>query len=182
VKWITFLVFIFPFFCWSAPYPATGSSALTEPEYGFYFQHKGFNLKTIGTDWVPMASPNSGLLDTIRLSSKDKQKTGSLSVRTDKVSKSVSLSLYAKKWMRDYPSYGFEVLAAKNFQLNGSPALVVDMLSRTKNKQLRQVIFKNEDRVAILTCMDSKDTFKFSIESCNHIIKTFTWVENQKLQ
>lgn len=176
---VAFLILLFPFFSWSAPYPATSSSALTEPENGFYFQHKGFNLKTAGTDWIPMASPNSGLLDTIRLGSKDTQKTGTLSVRTDKVSKNVSLSLYAKKWMRDYPSYGFEVLSAKNFQLNGSPALVVDMLSRTKNKQLRQVISKNEDQVAILTCMDSRDTFKVSIESCNQIIKTFSWLPTQ---
>ena len=77
--------------------------------------------------------------------------------------------------MRDYPSYGFEVISAKNFTLNGSPALVVDMLSRSKNKQIRQVVLKKEDRVAIMTCLDNRSTFETALVSCNQIMKSFSW-------
>lgn len=157
-----------------APYPATSTSAFTAPEKGLYFLHKGFNLKTEGTDWVPVASSEKSLLDTVRFGPKG-EKDGSLSVRTDKVSKEASLELYTRKWMRDYPSYGFEVVSAKNFTLNGSPALVVDMLSRAKNKQIRQVILKNEDRVAILTCLANKATFSKTLVNCNQIMKSFSW-------
>ncbi|WP_413943437.1 hypothetical protein [Bdellovibrio sp. HCB-162] len=164
-----------PLISLAAPYPATSSSALTAPEKGLYFLHKGFTLKTEGTNWVPVPGSEQSLLDTVRFSSKDNPKDGSLSIRTDKVAKTASLDLYTRKWMRDYPNYGFEVISAKNFTLNGSPALVVDMLSRSKNKQIRQVILKNEDRVAIMTCLDDKANFNKALQNCNQIMKSFSW-------
>lgn len=174
MKHLLILLFILPFLAIAAPYPATSTSALTAPEKGLYFLHRGFTLKTEGTNWVPVSSSEQSLLDTVRFSS-NASKDGSLSIRTDKVAKSASLDLYTRKWMRDYPNYGFEVISAKNFTLNGSPALVVDMLSRSKNKQIRQVILKNNDRVAIMTCLDNKDTFNKSLQNCNQIMKTFAW-------
>lgn len=172
---LSLLAVLIPLPSLAAPYPATSSSALTNPEKGLYFLYKGFTVKTEGTNWVPSSNSES-LLDTVRFSPKDKKiKEGSLSIRTDKIAKNASLELYTRKWMRDYPNYGFEVLSAKNFTLNGSPALVVDMLSRSKNKQIRQLILKNDDRVAILTCVDNKDTFTTSLQNCNQIMKSFTW-------
>lgn len=160
----------------AAPHPATSTSALTSPEKGLYFLHKGFSLKTEGSKWVPVANVDT-LLDTVRFASPENSKTGSLSIRTDKVAKDASLDLYTRKWMRDYPNYGFEVLATKKFTLNGSPALLVDMLSRSKNKQIRQVVLKNEDRVAIMTCLDDKESFSSSLVQCNQIMKSFTWTK-----
>lgn len=144
--------------------------------------HKGFVLKTEGTSWRPVAKMEESLLDTIRFAAKDSPKQGSLSIRTDKIAKTASLELYTRKWMRDYPNYGFEVLAAKNFTLNGSPALVVDMVSRSKNKQIRQVILKKEDRVAIMTCLDNRDTFSKALENCNQIMKSFAWNPSEEKQ
>ncbi|MEN0057905.1 MAG: hypothetical protein AAGB31_03650 [Bdellovibrio sp.] len=158
----------------AAPYPATSSSSLTNPEKGLYFLHKGFTLKTEGTQWIPLPTEES-LLDTVRFGPSDPTQQGSLSVRTDKVASNASLDLYARKWMREYPNYGFEVVSAKNFTLKGGPALVVDMLSRSKNKQIRQVILKNKEQVAILTCLDDKDKFARSIQTCNQIMKSFSW-------
>ncbi len=179
MRYLLVLFLHLPFVALAAPYPATSSSALTTPEKGLYFLHRGFTLKTEGTDWVPVSNSEQSLLDTVRFSSKENSKSGSLSIRTDKVAKNASLELYTRKWMRDYPNYGFEVISAKNFSLNGSPALVVDMLSRTKNKQIRQVILKNEDRVAIMTCLDDKKNFSKSLQSCNQIMKTFAWSSQQ---
>ena len=160
----------------AAPHPATSTSALTAPEKGLYFLHKGFSLKTEGTTWVPVANVDT-LLDTVRFAPREMAKGGSLSIRTDKVSKEATLDLYTRKWMRDYPNYGFEVLATKKFSLNGSPALLVDMLSRSKNKQIRQVVLKNNDRVAIMTCLDDKESFSKSLVQCNQIMKSFAWIQ-----
>ncbi|WP_413558792.1 hypothetical protein [Bdellovibrio sp. HCB209] len=165
-----------PLLAFAAPYPATSTSALTAPEKGLYFMHKGFTLKTEGSTWTTVATSEDSLLDTIRFADKNNPDAASLSVRTDRVAKNASLDLYTRKWMRDYPSYGFEVLATKQFNLNGNQALIVDMLSRAKNKQIRQVVLKNDDKVAIMTCLDSKDTFSKSLQQCNQIIKTFSWV------
>lgn len=160
----------------AAPHPATSSSALTAPEQGLYFLHKGFRLKTEGTSWAPVAEESS-FLETVRFAAKNSKEKGSLSIRTDAIAKNASLELYARKWMRDYPSYGFEVLSAKNLTLNGQPALVVDMLSRSKNKQIRQVILKKDNRVAVMTCLDDRATFNKSLQSCNRIMESFTWRE-----
>lgn len=159
----------------AAPHPATSTSALTAPEKGLYFNFRGFNLKTAGTNWVGLNSSES-VLDTVKLGPAGASGIDtSLSVRTDKLSKNANLELYTRKWMRDYPSYGFEVLASKSFSLNGSPALLVDMLSRSKNKQIRQVILKNEDVVAVMTCMDQREKFDQTLAQCNQIMKTFAW-------
>ena len=159
----------------AAPYPATSSSALTAPDKGLYLVHKGFTVKTEGTDWLPVEQQGESILDTVKFKAKDPAATASLSVRTDKLAKNVSLELYTKKWMRDYPNYGFEVLTTKNITLNGSPALLVDMISRSKDKQLRQVILKRDDKVAVMTCMDSRDGFTKALPQCNQIMKSFTW-------
>ncbi|WP_347358281.1 hypothetical protein [Bdellovibrio sp.] len=174
MKKLLALLILAPVTALAAPYPATSSSALTNPEKGLYFLHKGFTLKTEGTSWVPQANSEQSILDTVRFAAKDNGK-GTLSIRTDKIAKNASLDLYTRKWMRDYPNYGFEVISAKNFELNGSPALVVDMLSRAKNKQIRQVILKHEDRVAVMTCLDDKATFSESLKNCNQIMKSFAW-------
>ncbi|HEY1079953.1 MAG TPA: hypothetical protein VGE46_07640 [Bdellovibrio sp.] len=178
-KLLGFLILV-PLFAQSAPYPATSTSALTTPEKGLYFLHKGFTVKTEGSEWIPVGKSEKSLLDTVRFAAKDKPQKGSLSIRTDKVAKTASLELYTRKWMRDYPNYGFEVLSAKNFTLNGSPALVVDMLSRSKSKQIRQVILKNEDRVAIMTCLDDQANFNSSLKQCNQIMKSFSWNAAEK--
>lgn len=174
----TFLLFLLlPFSTWAAPHPATSTSAFTAPEKGLYFLHQGFVLKTDGSTWLPVAETEASQQDSLRFAAKENPQGAYLSVRTDKVAKSASLELYTRKWMRDYPNYGFEVLASKQFSLNGQPALIVDLLSRSKGKQLRQVVLKNEDKVAILTCMDGKESFNKSLQQCNQIIKTFQWTK-----
>jgi hypothetical protein len=171
-----FLIFnVFTSLAGAAPYPATGSSALTAPEKGLYLLHKGFTVKTEGTDWVPVQPQDDSILDTVKFKGKDPAATASLSVRTDKLAKNVSLELYTKKWMRDYPNYGFEVLTTKSITLNGNPALLVDMISRSKDKQLRQVILKRDDNVAVMTCMDSREGFVKALPNCNQIMKSFSW-------
>lgn len=164
-----------PLLALAAPHPATSTSALTAPEKGLYFLHKGFTLKTDGSTWLPVATSESNLLDTVRFAAKENPQGGYLSVRTDKVAKSATLDLYTRRWMRDYPNYGFEILSSKQFSLNGQPALIVDLASRSKNKQIRQVVLKNEDKVAIMTCMDDRESFSKSVQQCNQIIKTFQW-------
>jgi hypothetical protein len=176
VRTLIALLLLSPLTSFAAPYPATSTSALTAPEKGLYFLHKGFSVKTDGSTWTPIATSEDSLLDTVRFADKNAPDAASLSVRTDRVAKNASLELYTRKWMRDYPNYGFEVLATKQFNLNGNQALIVDMLSRAKNKQIRQVVLKNEDKVAIMTCLDNKDSFTKSLKECNQIIKTFTWV------
>lgn len=162
----------------AAPHPATSTSVLTNPQQGFYFQSQGFNLRTSGTDWLPTPQNQDSLFESARFTPKGSlDSTASLSVRTDTLSKQSNLESYAKKWMRDYPSYGFEVLGAKSFAVSGSPGLVVDMVQRNKSKQLRQVILQQGQQVAILTCLDNQASFQKTLTSCNQLVKNFEWTK-----
>ena len=169
------LLFIIPSLSLAAPHPATSTSVLTDPERGLSYLAKGYSLKTTGTNWTAVSPNNESLIDTVRFASKDSKLTGSLSIRTDKIANNVTLETYAKKFMRDYPNYGFDVLGSKSVTINQSNGLVVDMVQKVKNTQLRQVILKNNNKVAILTCLDTKDSFMSTIASCNQIIKSFEW-------
>ena len=163
-------------FALSAPHPGTSSSVLTDPQQGHYFQSQGFNLRTLGTDWLPTPQNKDSLFESVRFTPQGQMEaTASLSVRTDTLSKQGSLESYAKKWMRDYPSYGFEVLGAKSFAVGGSPGLVVDMVQRGEKKQIRQVILQKGQRVAILTCLDNQDSFHKTLPNCNQLVKNFEW-------
>lgn len=160
----------------AAPHPATSTSILTAPEQGHYFQSQGFNLKTAGTNWLPVPPSNESLFDAVRLTPKGQlESEASISVRTDTLSKQSTLENYAKKWMRDYPSYGFEVLGAKPFSMAGGPGLVVDMVQKSRSKQLRQVILQKGQQVAILTCLDDKNSFQKTLTACNQLVKNFEW-------
>lgn len=165
----------------AAPYPATSSSILTAPDRGLAFIQKGFNLKTVGTDWVPVSKNSSdSILDTIRFgpAGTTAEEGASLSVRTDKISSAVTLETYAKKFMRDYPNYGFDVLGSKPVTISASQGLIVDMINRSKNKQLRQLILKQNNQVAVLTCMDDREKFNKTLVSCNQIMKSFEWTDH----
>lgn len=133
-------------------------------------------MRTAGTDWLPTPQGNDGVFEAVRLTPKGiLQSEASMSVRTDTLSKQSSLESYAKKWMRDYPSYGFEVLGAKSFTMAGGPGLVVDMVQKSKNKQIRQVILQKGLRVAILTCLDQQSNFQKTLAACNQLVKNFEW-------
>lgn len=179
MKRILLLSLLWPVLSVAAPHPATSTSALTDPEKGLAYLARGYSLKTTGTNWTAITTNQDSFIETVRFAPKDSKLTGSLSVRTDKIAANVSIETYAKKFMRDYPNYGFDVLGSKTLTINQSHGLVVDMVQKVKNTQLRQVILKNNDQVAILTCLDSKDNFATTITSCNQIMKSFEWVRTE---
>lgn len=159
---------------WAAPHPATTTSALTAPESGNYFNDKGFVLQTAQTGWIPLQKNTNRLSDTIHFGP-NQNGSAKLSVHQDHVAASMTLESYAKKFLKDYPNYGFEVLGNKSIRINNANGLVVDMIQKNKNKQLRQVVLKQDEKVVVLTCTDNISNFNSTINSCNQIIKTFQW-------
>ncbi len=166
---------LFSFNLEAAPYPATSSSAFTDPALGHFLLHHGFKISNHGSHWLPASENDSSQDETIRFASKETSETGFITIKSEKANKTASLNLYNRKWMKEYPNYGFEVLSTTAFDLNSQPALVVDLLSRAKGKQIRQVIFKNDDKIAILTCVDDRGSFSKSLKECNEIVKNFRW-------
>ncbi|MBX3040571.1 MAG: hypothetical protein KF789_07695 [Bdellovibrionaceae bacterium] len=165
----------------AAPHPATGSSLLTDPAKGVFFHGFGFKLKAIAADWAPTPVLSESVFESLRFESlhKTQGKDASISLHLERMSKVSPLETYARKWMKEYSSYGFEVLGTKSVLLNGDKALLVDLTQNKKNRQLRQAILQNEDRVVVVTCIDRKDLFQQTLAVCNDFLRGFEWVSEK---
>lgn len=165
----------------AAPHPATGSSPLTDPSKGVFFHGFGFRLKSIGPHWAPTPVLSESVFESLRFESlrKDGSKDASISLHLERMAKASPLEAYARKWMKEYSSYGFEVLGTKSVLLNGEKALLVDLTQNKKNRQIRQAILQNEDRVVVVTCIDRKDLFQRTLGVCNDFLRGFEWVSEK---
>ncbi|MEZ0392553.1 MAG: hypothetical protein ACAH59_10070 [Pseudobdellovibrionaceae bacterium] len=172
-----FALFLISSAAFAAPMPGTGSSLLVAPEMGLFWKRQGFQLKAGTTGWQ-LAAPQGEDDEQVRYL-KPNSSTGSLAVRTEILKADLSLENYTKRWMKDYSNYGFEVLGTQPFFQNGSKGLVVDLLHKKSNQQLRQVLFVKNKKAVVLTCRDTQKFFSQTILSCNQISKSFEWTDNK---
>lgn len=178
------LFVLFIFFCGqalAAPHPVTATSALTDPAKGLFFHGFGFRLKSLGGDWKPTVPGTASNFNVVRFEPRQSADEGGpeLSIRTDRLQEDKSLEAYSRRWIRDYASYGFDVLGTKPLQMGGGKALLIDLVQKNKNRQLRQVIFEKDRRIAVMTCLDQSERFEKALESCNRMIRQFEWTDGK---
>jgi hypothetical protein len=160
---------------WNAfgsPFPATGS-ALLAPEKGLFFISRGFHLSA-QKGWV--------MEDNLTLTS-TQHPSAKFAIKEDTLPSDLTLETYAKRWMKDYTSDGFDFLGSRPFTNprlghQAVKGLVVDLLHKSSDKQLRQVIFLKKRQAVILTCVDQKNEFDKTLSDCNQMIRTFEWTDS----
>ncbi|MES3039461.1 MAG: hypothetical protein V4736_16250 [Bdellovibrionota bacterium] len=162
----------------ASPIPATGSSLLTDPQKGLQlFKHR-IRVDLADSKWTlkeTEAESNVVALDFIPRNPQDLTPTAQLSLRLDQLKKVSLFDEYIKRSMKEYPQFGFDVLGSQKVNLMGQPAFVVDLSQKKKGQQLRQVIFMQEKRVAVFTCLDETSHFKSTLAECNKLIQSFRW-------
>jgi len=161
----------------AAPAPATSTSALIATELGLFRSHLGFKIDAADTDWELIPSPKNHPFVITQFMSPNSFKNihASLTVRREKLIKKQKLSQYVKKWLNQYPRFGFDVTGSKKFKIKGHQGYVIDVTSRDRKKQLRQVVYLKKKDAFVLTCRDHKENFKNSLKACNKIIRSFEW-------
>ncbi|MBL7543066.1 MAG: hypothetical protein JNL11_04580 [Bdellovibrionaceae bacterium] len=159
---------------WSAPYPVTATSIVTDPEEGRFLEPHGFLLKTKNLKWTIVPDEKTSIFQTFRFAPLHNQ-TAQMTVRKDDLGQHKNLEVYAKKWMREYPQYGFEILVTRNMQLGGGDALLVDLVHRAKNQQIRQMVLHKNKKIVILTCLDEIAKFRATVSECNQMMTSFSW-------
>lgn len=165
----------------AAPIPGTGGSAMMAPKLGVYRSPIGYEIKTADSGFKQVAPPSDNkYIETVFrhvAAEKNKVGTGTLTVRIDKLEKTTPLKNYVKRWQREYPKYGFDLLGSKSFTQNKTQGYVIDLLNKKTNRQLRQVIFMNDPKksAVILTCRDNAKQFQTTLKGCNEIIRSFAW-------
>lgn len=166
----------------AAPHPATSSSVLTDPEKGILFHGFGFRINNPRTDWIPTPVLTENPLEVMRFEPRNAdQKEAAITLHFEKMRSPQTLEAYARKWMKEYSSYGFEVLGTKGVLLNGERSLLIDLTQNKKNRQLRQAVLQKDNRILVVTCLDRKDTFQDTLAACNSFLKGLEWVSEPKL-
>lgn len=143
---------------------------------GLYFADENFSIHTEKTNWFQ--------LDPLKIKSKfikteyhslDINDVGKLTVRIDKTNKNYSLKRYLRSSLKDYNRFGFKILETRSLALNNNQALILDLKKNSSQIQTRQILFKKENTVVILTCSGHENSFQSHLKDCNQIARNFNW-------
>ncbi len=167
------LIFLIPGLLWAVPRPETGKE--TQPTLGVYKSDFGFEIQAANTNWIQTKPPQkSRFIETIYRSPIMRNNVhASLTVRVDNMKNKTNLKSYVKRWVREYPKYGYDVLGSQPFKKGSQWGYVIDLIHPGKNRQIRQVIHLSQNVAVIITCRDHSATFSNSLKECNRIIKNF---------
>jgi hypothetical protein len=163
-----------PFIALAAPIPFTSTSLLTSEKSGIYRSPLGFTIHAGNSGWQA-ASPTVKN-DFVVATYKSTNDASALTVRVDEIKKPISLDEYSKKWLKDYPRFGFDVLTAKKVRVGSEVAYMLDFVSPENKKQLRQILFVKNKNAVTLTCRGDQTDFSKTVRSCNEIIRNFRWL------
>ena len=181
MKILTFFPTLFALFlnqsAFAAPIPGTSSSALVAPQLGIYKSRFGFEIMAKETAWIQTKPPKkSRFIETVYRSPIERNNVrATLTVRVDNMRGKANLRSYVKRWIKEYPKYGYDVLGSKPFKMNGKKGYVIDLMNTRKQRQLRQVIHMSNRTAVLMTCRDHTDSFEESLKECNNIIQKFRW-------
>jgi hypothetical protein len=178
------LIMIFSLFVFSnsvnaAPIPATGSSPFAQALKNT-LQADEFRVGTFNQEFwelSPQLNFNPARKNAWHFQGIKQNNTARFAVHIDHLTNSMDLKQYVKKWIKEYPYLGFEILATNSMQIDGRPAFVVDLSNKVKNKQLRQFVVQNKEKnmAVVMTCTDIRPKFLSTIEKCHEIVKNFQW-------
>ena len=163
----------------AAPIPGTSSSQLVAPQLGIYKSKFGFEILAKDTAWIQTNPPKkSRFIETVyRSPISNNNVRATLTVRVDKMKDKTTLRKYVKRWIKEYPKYGYDVLGSKSFKSKGKKGYVIDLMNTRKRRQLRQVIHLNKKTAVLMTCRDHSDSFDESLKECNNIVQKFRWTQ-----
>lgn len=171
------ITFVFVLAASAAPIPLLSSSTFRDITNGAFFSKSGYSIHAGQSGWTTTLSPTKNpFIETVFLSDNDVNIQASLTVRLDEMGKKRSLDQYAKRWLKDYPRFGFNILESKKVKVGMNTGYLLELVNRDSSKQLRQVLFVKDKVAVTLTCRDDVKSFLQSLKSCNEIIRTFRWL------
>ena len=163
----------------AAPIPVTSSSFVISSQSGKFISEHGFSIHADKTDWIQTAPPadNPFIAILYRSRSTHLGVQAGLTVRVEELEKAPTLKSYVKRWLKDYPRFGFQILDSKPMKISQQKAFLLDLVNKATSKQLRQVVFLKNKTAVILTCRDHRESFQETVATCNQIISHFRWNE-----
>lgn len=161
-----------------APFPTTGSSIVNSPKWNTAFSQMGFAFKLVSNEWVYLENPSQKQQSSqsqIDMGLKTLSESARLSLKTEMYKSKINLESYAKKYLRDYNQYGFEVISSKTIMLNNNPAIVIDLVQKNKSTQSRQFFISAGNKITVASCIDKTDVFTLTSNMCQQLFNTYQW-------
>lgn len=158
----------------AAPFPATSTNSFLKMDQGFFYGTEGFSLSAHKLNWKPQLTSQVGELTAVSFSAAED--TGSLSAQIYQ-EKKPSFEKDIKDWIKDYPFYGFKILNSKTISENKQKGIVIDLVHKKKQKQVRQIILETpHDQSLVFTCQDSISNFAQTLDKCNQVLRSLSWL------
>jgi hypothetical protein len=160
----------------ASPMPGAGSSQVSQILKNIAVSEHGFKIGSSDQSfWTLKKDLNSNITDTFQYLSQDPQSNARFTINVDKFSKPTSFDSYVKRWVKEYPYFGFEILKTQVTKIGGQPCYLVDFAHRKKNKQLRQFVVVKKDFAVVMTCADDIGKFKDTSNKCADLVSHFRW-------
>lgn len=151
-------------------------SELSEEPKTVYFGQLGFKIHAENTDWYQVSSANlKSKTVQAEYRSLDEEFPGRMTVRSESLKKDLSLAEYIRQAAKDYRRFGFKILDIRSLNVNQNRAFVLDLDKEDSDLQTRQILFKKQNNVIILTCTGHRMKFQSDLKSCNQIARNFSW-------
>lgn len=176
-KAITTTLFVVFTFLWSqqglcAIFPGTAGSILSKPEAGIFMTPLGFQLvQSDNTRW----KIQSYLPEEKKVSWQKSNSSATASLVSEEIKTELTIEKYARRWTKNFFAYGFDVLGIQDYTINNQKVAIVDLIHRQEPKQVRQVLFLKDKKLAILSCSGDKDKFVEVLQDCNSLAQGFYW-------
>lgn len=136
----------------------------------------GFEIKAEVPGWE-LSTPPPDAKNVKRLfrgpASAASKSQPTLTVRIEPLAKEEKeLRDYLRRWLKDYPKFGYNVLGHQPFKLDGRQAHVIDVVDVAGERQARQVVTVEGPNAILFTCLDQKQEFGKSLPACNTLIRS----------
>ncbi len=160
----------------ASPIPGAGSSQVPQLLKNIVISEHGFRIgSTDHNFWTLKQDINSNINDTFQYVASNPHSGARFTVNVDKFSRPTSFDSYVKKWVKEYPYFGFEILKTQVMKIGGQPCYLVDFAHRKKNKQMRQFVVVKKDYAVVMTCADEIGKFKDTSLQCADLVNNFQW-------
>ena len=163
----------------SSPIPGAGSSQVSQLLKNIVVSEYGFRVGTPQqTYWKLKDDLNANSSNTFQYFAADpQQKTARFTINVDRFSAPTSFNSYVKKWVKEYPYFGFEILKTQSMKIGNQPCYLVDLAHRKQNKQLRQFVVVKKEFAVVMTCADEISKFKDTAMQCADLVNNFQWTK-----
>lgn len=162
-----------------SPIPGVGSSQVSQLLKNIVVSEYGFRVGSPQqTYWKLKDDLAANTSNTFQYFAADPQhKTARFTINVDRFSAPTSFNAYVKKWVKEYPYFGFEILKTQSMKIGDQPCYLVDLAHRKQNKQLRQFVVVKKEFAVVMTCADEISKFKDTAVQCADLVNNFQWTK-----